>query len=189
MRGDLCIVRFAKQPPEAHVSSMIELSTLASLAEVFGALVVVGSVAFAFIQLAHFRRQRSDMAAVELARSFQTPEFTHAIRLVLSLPDGASAEQVKSDPGYEDAAMLVSLTLESVGIMVHRRVISIDMVWELMGGMVLSAWRKIRPWAQYQREQQGGEKFDEWIQWLCDQLERRTDGNEPAYRKYRSWHP
>ncbi len=115
---------------------MMELSTLANLAEVFGALVVVGSVAFAFVQLAHFRRQRSDMAAVELARSFQTPEFTRAIRLVLSLPDGASAKQVKSDPTYEDAAMLVSLTLESVGIMVHRRVISIDMVWELMGGMV-----------------------------------------------------
>ena len=148
---------------------MMDLNTLASLAEVFGALVVIGSAAFAFVQLAHFRRQRSDMAAVELARSFQTPEFTHAIRLVLSLPDEASAERVKSDPAYEDAAMLVSLTLESVGIMVHRRVISIDMVWELMGGMVLSTWRKIRPWAEYQREQQGGEKFDEWIQWLCEQ--------------------
>ncbi len=168
---------------------MMELSTLANLAEVFGALVVAGSVAFAFVQLAHFRRQRSDMAAVELARSFQTPEFTRAIRLVLSLPDGASAKQVKSDPTYEDAAMLVSLTLESVGIMVHRRIISIDMVWELMGGMVLSAWRKISAWAQYQREQQGGEKFDEWIQWLCEQLERRADGNEPAYRKYRGWRP
>jgi len=168
---------------------MMELSTLANLAEVFGALVVAGSVAFAFVQLAHFRQQRSDMAAVELARSFQTPEFTHAIRLVLSLPDGASAEKVKSDPSFEDAAMLVSLTLESVGIMVHRRVVSIDMVWELMGGMVLSAWRKIEAWARYQREEQGGEKFDEWIQWLCEQLERRADGNEPAYRKYQGWRP
>ena len=175
-------------PLELHIACM-ELSTLASLAEVFGALVVVGSIAFAFIQLAQFRRQRSDVAAVELARSFQTPEFTRAIRVVLSLPDGATAERVKSDPRYEDAAMLVSLTLESVGIMVHRRVVSIDMVWELMGGMVLAAWRKIELWAYDQREQQGGEKFDEWIQWLCEQLESLADGNEPAYRRYRDWHP
>ena len=174
--------------PALHILAM-ELSTLASLAEVFGALVVVGSIAFAVVQLAHFRRQRSDMAAVELARSFQTPEFTHAIRVVLSLPDGATAEQVQSDPRYEDAAMLVSLTLESVGIMVHRRMVSIEMVWELMGGMVLAAWRKMQGWAQYQREQQGGDKFDEWIQWLCEQLESLSDENEPAYRKYRDWRP
>lgn len=168
---------------------MIDLDTLANLAEVFGALVVVGSVAFALVQLSLFRRQRADMAAVELARSFQTPEFTRAIRLVLSLPDGASAEQVRADPSLEDAAMLVSLTLESVGIMVHRRIVSIDMVWELMGGIVLAAWGRMRGWADCQRQQQGGEKFDEWIQWLCEQLQGYADGNEPAYRKYRSWRP
>jgi hypothetical protein len=120
------------------------------------------------------------MAAVELARSFQTPEFARAFRVVLSLPDGVGPEEMKADPSCEDAAMLVSLTLESVGIMVHRRVISIDAVWELMGGMVLAAWRKIHVWAEHQREEQGGEKFDEWIQWLCDQLERYSAGNEPG---------
>ena len=116
-------------------------------------------------------------------------EFARAFRVVLSLPDGVSPEEMKADPSCEDAAMLVSLTLESVGIMVHRRVISIEAVWELMGGMVLAAWRKIHVWAEHQREEQGGEKFDEWIQWLCDQLERYADGNEPAYRKYREWRP
>ncbi|UCC24435.1 MAG: hypothetical protein JSU98_11935 [Gemmatimonadales bacterium] len=168
---------------------MLSLDTLASLAEVFGALVLVGSIGFAFVQLAHFRRQRSDMAAVELARSFQTPEFARAMRIVLSLPDGVSPEEMEAVPGREDAAMLVSLTLESVGIMVHRRVISIDAVWELMGGMVLAVWRKIHVWAEHQRQEQGGEKFDEWIQWLCGQLERYASESEPAYRKYREWRP
>jgi hypothetical protein len=36
----------------------MELSTLANLAEIIGAAIVVGGVAFAFVQLAHFRRQR-----------------------------------------------------------------------------------------------------------------------------------
>lgn len=168
---------------------MIDLDTLASLAEVFGALVVVGSVGFALVQLAHFRRQRSDMAAIELARSFQSPDFTRAIRIVLSLPDEVGAEELRADPEREEAAMMVSLTLESVGIMVHRGIISIDIVWELMGGMVLAAWRKMEPWAQYQREVQGREKFDEWIQWLCERLEERADGDQPAYLKYRAWRP
>lgn len=168
---------------------MMDLNTLANLAEVFGALVVVGSVGFAFVQLAQFRRQRADMAAVELARSFQSPEFTRAVRIVVSMPDGVGAEEVTANPEWEDAAMMVSLTLESVGIMVHRGIVSIDMVWELMGGLVLAAWEKMEPWARYQREVQGREKFDEWIQWLSEQLEHRMDGQPPAHRKYRDWNP
>jgi hypothetical protein len=169
----------------------MELSTLANLAEIIGAAIVVGGVAFAFVQLAHFRRQRHDMAALELARSFETPEFAHALRLVLSLPDGISAEQLrKMDSQYEDAAMLVSLTFEAVGIMVHRRITSLDMVWELMGGVVLASWEKLSVWAGAIRQEQGREKFDEWIQWLCDQMRRYPDiGLEPAYVEHKNWKP
>ena len=167
----------------------MDLNTFANLAEVIGATVLIGSVAFAIVQLAHFRRQRADMAAVELVRSFQTPEFAHALRLILSLPDGVTAEKMREDPKYEDAAMLISLTLESVGIMVHRRITSLELVWELMGGVVLAAWRKMSVWASHQREEQGVEKFDEWIQWLCDQMERYQQGRDPAYTKYRDWNP
>lgn len=169
----------------------MELNTLANLAEIIGAAIVVGGVAFAFVQLAHFRRQRHDMAALELARSFGTPEFVHALRLVLSLPDGISAEQLrKMDSQYEDAAMLVSLTFESVGIMVHRRITSLDMVWELMGSVVLVAWEKLSVWAGTIRQEQGREKFDEWIQWLCDQMRRVPEVElEPAYVEHKDWKP
>ena len=167
----------------------MDLNTVANVAEIIGAAVVLGSVVFAFAQLTQFRRQRYDMATVQLARSFQTPEFAHALRLVLSLPDGVTAEKMREDPKYEDAAMLVSLTLESVGIMVHRRITSLDMVWDLMGGIVPAVWKKMSVWASHLREEQGREKFDEWIQWLCDQMERYQQGGDPAYVKYRGWRP
>lgn len=169
----------------------MELSTLANLAEIIGAAIVVGGVAFAFVQLAHFRRQRHELAALELARSFETPEFAHALRLVLSLPDGITATDLrKMDSQYEDAAMLVSLTFESVAIMVHRRIASLDMVWELMGGVVLTAWRKLRAWAEEIRQEQGREKFDEWIQWLCDQMRRHPEARlKPAYVEHKDWKP
>ena len=118
-----------------------------------------------------------------------TPEFAHALRLVLSLPDGASAAEVRKDPRCEDAAMLISLTLESIAIMVHRRMTSLDLVWELMGGVVLAAWRKIHLWVRDQRQEQGAEKFDEWVEWLCDQMQRLRADEDPAYVKYRDWKP
>lgn len=168
----------------------MDLNTLANLAEIIGAVIVIGGFAFAFIQLAHFRRQRHDVAAIQLASSFENPEFARALRLVLSLPDGVSTTELRAmDSKYEDAAMLVSLTLESVGIMVHRRITSLEMVWELMGGVVLATWEKLHVWVGEHRAAQGRDKFDEWIEWLCDQMRRRMVETEPAHRRYRDWKP
>ena len=167
----------------------MDLNTLANLADVFAAAVVFGSVAFALVQVTHYRRQRFEMVAVELVRSLQTPEFTRAIRLVLALPDDASPQKVREDPAVEDAAMLISLTIESVAILVHRRMASIEMVWELMGGVSLSTWRKTRAWAAQVRKEQGNEKFQEWFEWLCNQLAVHGKGDLPAHVEYRDWKP
>ncbi len=168
----------------------MDLDTISNIAEIVSAAIVLGGVGFAFSELGHMRQQRRDRAAIELSRSFQTPEFARALRLVLSLPDGVTRAQLANmDSKYEDAAMLVSLTLESVGIMVHRRITTIDMVWELMGGVVLQAWGKLHAWADELREDQGRPKFDEWIQWLCDQMERHQGAEEPAFVKHRDWKP
>jgi hypothetical protein len=168
----------------------MDLNTLANIAEIVGAAIVLGGVGFAFVELSQLRQQRRDTAAIELSRSFQTPEFAHSLRLVLELPDGITRAQLaKMEPQYEDAAMLVSLTFESVGIMVHRRITTIDMVWELMGGVVLQAWGKLHVWAEEIRKDQARPKFDEWIQWLCDQMVRYQGNEQPAYVKYRDWRP
>jgi hypothetical protein len=170
----------------------MDLNTLANLAEIIGVLIVIGGFAFAIVQLLHFRQERQDRAAIELARSFETPEFAHALRMILSLPSDTRADQLRQrGEAYEDAAMLVSLTLESVGIMVHRRIVSFDMVWELMGGVVIGAWDRLRDWAFAVRREQGHEKFDEWIQWLAAQMLRYREQarSEPAHRRYDGWRP
>lgn len=170
----------------------MDLNSAANLAEILGAIIVVGGFAFALIQLAHFRAQRRDRAALELARSVQNPEFAHALRLILSLPTGVSAEELRAKGSqYEDAAMLVSLTLESVGIMIHRRIVSIDMVWELMGGVILETWDRIELWVRDTRRAHEREKFDEWIEWLVHQLNEHFDGQglKPAHERYADWKP
>jgi hypothetical protein len=168
----------------------MDLNTLANLAEVIGVFIVIGGFGFAFIQLAHLRRQRHDLAAIQLSQSFENPEFTRAMRLVLSLPDGVTTSQLKEmDPHFEDAAMLVSLTLESVGIMVHRRTTSLEMVWELMGGVTLRSWEKLHVWAGEHRTASGRGKFDEWFEWLCNQMRRHMVDTEPAYLRHKDWKP
>ena len=60
---------------------------------------------------------------LELVRSFQSPAFTSALRRVLSLPDGADAKKIREllGPDGEDDVYLVSLTWESIGLLLFRR--------------------------------------------------------------------
>jgi hypothetical protein len=153
---------------------------------------VVGGLLFAAVELVHYRRQRKEAAAIELARSFQSPEFAHALGVVLALPPGLDADGLRAvGPEAEDAALLVSLTLESVGIMVHRRVVELDLVWELMGGVTLAAWERLEGWIRGVREEHGREKFDEWLEWLAGQLRRSHEapGGPPAHIRYDGWKP
>ena len=87
--------------------------------------------------------------------------------------------------------MLVSLTLESVAIMVHHRIVPMQTVWELMGGVTQTCWDRMREWAQAVRREQGNEKFDEWLEWLSNQMRRLGDESEgkPAYLVHESWRP
>jgi hypothetical protein len=170
----------------------VDLATLANLAEVIGAIVVVGGLGFGMIQLQQYRLQRRARSAIEVARSLQDAEFARALRLVLSLPCGLDAKGLRErGTDYEDAAMLVSLTVEAVGLMVQRRLVSLPMVWELMGGVLLGAWVRLRGWTADVRTEQGRDKFNEWMQWLAEQMERyqASGAPEPAFQRYADWQP
>ncbi len=170
----------------------MDLNTLANVAEIIGFFTIVGGLWFAVVQIRDFRAQRREMASIELTRAFENPEFSRALLLVLSLPSGLNAAELRNRGAeYEEAAMLVSLTLESIAVMVHNRMISIAIVWELMGGVILGTWGKLVGWVEDMRHEQEREKFDEWFQWLFDQLsqyEKATDA-EPAYLRYKDWRP
>lgn len=174
-----------------NTTASLDLNTLANLAEILGVLIVIGGVAFAVVQIREFQRQRRETAAIELARSFTDPQFARAVLLVVSLPPGCSAKELRRSPEHEEAAMLVSLTLESVAIMVHHRIVPIGTVWDLMGGVTQTCWDRMREWVQVVRREQGNEKFDEWLEWLTDQMKRLGDEGEgePAYLVYEGWRP
>jgi hypothetical protein len=168
----------------------VTLDNAANIAELIGGIVVLGGLAFAIVQLAQLRRQRRDLAAIELARSFSNPAFAGALQRVLALQPGLTVHELEQlDDESRQAMMLLSLTFESVGIMVYRRIVDIDIVWDLMGGVVLTTWERLRPWAMLQRELSGREKFDEWIEWLDGELVRyeETHRSEPAFRANKKW--
>ena len=152
---------------------MINLSTLANMAEILGVIIVIGGLFFAVLQMRQIRQQRRELAAIELFRFFGNPQFTAAYQMVLHLPDGLSAEDIRTKlANLDDAAMLISSTMENIGVMTFQRIVPFVIVNNLLGSSVIILWRKLENWAIALREDLGDDAAFEWCQWLAERLEQ-----------------
>jgi hypothetical protein len=169
-----------------------DLQNVANIAEIIGALMVVAGVFFALAEIRHLRQQRQETAAMEIMRAFQSPNFTKALRLVMDFEQECRHCHEETIPQeLQDAAMLVSTSLESTGLMVYQRIVPFGLVQQLMGGAIQASWRVLKPHTQWLRDKLGRPSIHEWFQWLAERLDefpeyRDEDG---AYSKYLNWKP
>ena len=54
------------------------LQTLANIAEIIGALLVITGVFFGLMEVRHYRQQRQETASMEIMRAFQSLDFNRA---------------------------------------------------------------------------------------------------------------
>src|SRR3989440_5919033 len=166
----------------------MDLSTLANLINAFA---VTAALIFAGVQISYYRQRRRREAMLELVRSFQSPAFTSALRQVLSLPDGANAEKIREvlGPDGEDAVYLVALTWESLGILVFRREVTLDLIDDFFSGPILLSWQKLKVYSEEWRTAQKRETFSEWFHWLAERMMEREKllPPVPAYIAHRNW--
>ena len=90
---------------------MTELSMFANVAEILGVLIVIGGLYFAVLQMRQIRQQRRELAAIELFRFFASPKFTEAYKTILHLPEGMSAEDMRTKKTKSEEAAKGSNTL------------------------------------------------------------------------------
>jgi hypothetical protein len=166
----------------------MDLSTLASL---INALAVTAALIFAAAQIRYYRQRRRRDAMLELVRSFQSPSFTSAFRRVLSLPDDATTEQIreKLGPDGEEIVYLVTLTWESLGVMLFRGEVTIDLIDDFFSGPILISWRKLNVFVEEDRRTLDRSTVFEWFQWLAERMIEREKSTPavPAQIAHRNW--
>jgi hypothetical protein len=161
------------------------------MAEIIGAAVVIGGLFFAIIQMRQLRQQRREMAAIELFRFFGSPQFSKAYRDVVRLPDGLDVAGLRAQsPDAENCAMIISTTMENIGVMMFQRIVPSVVVENLMGDSAVLLWRKLHVWVAEVRVDLGSPAAFEWFQWLAEILESiQPDQPVPAYKAYKDWKP
>lgn len=175
-------------PPGSTMSGV----DLLTLSRVVSALAISVGVVFGLIQLRNYRDQRRREACLTLVRSFQTPQFASALRVLFELPFGLTRERLETEHRDAlDSVWLLLSTWESIGILVHRGEVPIDMVDDFFFGPITVTWRKTRRYVEAVREEQERETIAEWSQWLAERMLRqeRSESVVPAYVAHRNWEP
>lgn len=153
---------------------MDELQFLANLAEILGGLAVIFGIAFAVLEYRRYKSAERREAAAGLARSFQTPQLAAAIRVLLELPEpfDRSAYDKLSDHD-KDMVWLIFSSLESIGILVYRGDLPLELVDDFFSIPIVRGWDKLAPYVEDLREELHGPQSWEWYQWLHDRLLER----------------
>lgn len=152
------------------------------------AAVVIG-VAFGLVQLRQLRHQREVQAGLELLTPLQSPEITEALLVIHDLPDDLPGDELRKRLGAQYKSTMATLGLfESLGPIVARGHIPIDMYAEFYRGPTILCWRKFRRFIMEERGE-GWPTLFEWLQWLAERMEERRshDTDVPAYERFAAW--
>lgn len=153
---------------------------------------IVAGIAVALVQLRQFRLSRQREAALEMLRSFQTVPFVRGLRAIFAMPDGLSAEAFEQVAGERlDDIFCVFTTMESLGILVCRGEVDLDLVDDFFSGAVVLTYVRSRAYLEDLRASSGRETIGEWVQWLAERMMERESAAPPvpAHVAHRDWKP
>lgn len=149
--------------------------------QIIEAMAVLIGVGFAIVQVRQYRRDKHREAAMELLHSFQTPAFAEALNLIYKLPDGLSKEQIETTlEGKFHLVYALMTTWESLGILVYRGEVDLDLVDDFFSGPIVVSWRKLRGHVIGEREMLGRDTIEEWFQWLAERMSERESKMPPV---------
>ena len=155
--------------------------------DLISTVAIVVALAFAGLQVRQANHQRREQAAVAFIESCQGDSWTEAMLDMSQLPADAHADAVDAaGPSAAKALFSFGVRRESIGYMIHLKLVSLDMVDDLLGGMVLVFWSRAQRWVARERERTDNPKLWEWCQWLADRItERRAArGHVPAHLRF-----
>jgi len=168
----------------------ISLEQLGAIAEIIGACTILTGLIFGAYQIRAHRIDQRNAIASELTSTFYNAELARAVLLLHELPDGATVEDLRSrGPAFEDAAIIVCTSFETMGLLVYRKIAPFDLVMDLAGGMVASMHKKLNGWIVAKQIEQNQPSWAEWFAWLARRAEKYKHSADAPSGPASGWRP
>lgn len=150
--------------------------------------VVIG-IGFGLIQLRQLRHQRESAAGNELLRLLQAPDMADTVLFLHQLPDDLDSAALRQRLGDRFGPVMNLLAMfESLGPLVARGHVPLDMYAEYYRGPTLLCWAKLHRYVEEQRAA-GWPTLFEWVEWLADRMRERVGAAEDllAAQRFGAW--
>ena len=170
--------------------SAMTIEQLAAAAQIIGVFTIISGLFFGWFQIHVNRARQRDTVVINLMQTFYHSDLARAVHLLHGLPDGATADELrKSGAEFEDAAVIVVTSFETMGLLVYKKIAKFDLVIDLSGGMVISMYRKLQLWLQAVRDEQNQPSWAEWFEWFALLAQDHKPRHQPAFIGLRNWKP
>ena len=166
------------------------MQEIVNVLNILSPIAVLGALIFAGLQVRSANRARAEQAAVAVVQAVQTPAWMHSLRTWQHVPIGSTPQDIDA-LGIEVVAEIETygVQVETVAYMVFRGVVGIEVVQEMIGGAVVTYWKRFSEWIELDRKRTSNPRNYEWVQWLVERLQERYPGYDvdPAYVRYARW--
>lgn len=163
---------------------------LITFLNILNTVAIIAAGIFAAVQLLQLKKQRSRDSALQMLNSVQSVEFIEALNIIYNLPENLTKKELEDELGDKlSTVMVMFVKLESLGLLVFKREIKLDLVADFMRGPINLFWNKMRNYFLETRELNNDENFGEWVQWLAEQLQNKlaNKNKNPAHLAYKNW--
>ena len=161
--------------------------------QVIETIAVTVGIILAVVGWKQHTEQQERESALELLHSFQTPDFAKALLLIYGLKEERLSKKQIEERFGEDMHLVYALTTtwESLGVLVYRREIKLELVSEFFSGPIRISWQKLKHYFLEERAEQKRETIGEWFEWLADRLGEQevAVGRVPAHIAHKNWKP
>ena len=142
-----------------------------SISAVVAATSVVVGVIFAVLELRNVVKQRQTDLVMRLHSRFGTREFTESWERIMSREAEEYNEYVKKH-GLSELIQVGSF-FDGIGILLHRRLIDIDLAGELFSESIKLIWERIKPIMEGARKQLNQPQWAGWFEYLYNEMKKR----------------
>jgi len=158
-----------------------KMEMVRAIAAIISTVILIAGIGFTVVQLRHARAARERGAMLELVHRLQTPEFARAMRVLFDIYYGPSNQKV-ADAVHQNPGLIYDLmaTWESLGIMVYRGEMSLDMVDDFFSGPIVISWDVLGDYVRDERKKLHRDTTWEWFQWLAEQMKEREERKPPV---------
>ena len=158
---------------------MVDLSTVSIVVASAG---VFAAAVYYILQIRHQTKLRQTEMVMKLYATFGSTEFQNTYQKIMGLEFEDYADALKryatSSAEISGAATSVGTFFEGIGVLAKRRLISMDLVDDLFGTMILRTWEKFKPLVKGRREQEGTTETLQWFEYLYNEMLKRKQQQE-----------